>query len=166
MLRQSRSIVRRRGSFLVTETHHGFVCAGSGVDGSNAPDENTVVLLPVDPDASAERLRAGIEQASGRRVGVIVSDSFGRAWRRGSVDVAVGVAGVRTIHDLRGQPDNRGRELKMTLIAVADEIAGAAELVMSKSRRVPAVIVRGVADLLGPGRATELVRTPEVDLFR
>jgi coenzyme F420-0:L-glutamate ligase/coenzyme F420-1:gamma-L-glutamate ligase len=124
------------------------------------------VVLPVDPDRSAESLRARLAEHAGCRLGVIISDSFGRAWRRGSVDVAIGAAGVRPIHDLRGQPDDRGRILHMTLIAVADEIAGAAELVMGKSRRIPAVIVRGVPSLLGEGRAAELVRSREVDLFR
>ena len=166
ILQQSRSIVRRRGAFLITETHHGFVCAGSGVDASNAPDDETVVLLPCDPDRSADVLRARLAEASGCELGVVISDSFGRAWRRGSVDVAIGVAGLRPIQDLRGQPDHRARPLRWTIIAVADEIAGAAELVMGKARHIPAVIVRGVGELLGRGRGGELVRAREVDLFR
>jgi coenzyme F420-0:L-glutamate ligase/coenzyme F420-1:gamma-L-glutamate ligase len=166
ILDQARAIVRRRGSFLITETHHGFVCAASGVDASNAPDDDTVVLLPTDPDASAQRLRSAVAESTGARVGVIISDSFGRAWRRGSVDVAIGAAGVRTVADLRGEGDDRGRPLTMTFIAIADEIAGAAELVMGKARRVPAVVVRGADAFIGEDRASTLVRSRDSDLFR
>ena len=166
VLRESSAIVRRRGSFLVTETPHGFVCAGSGVDVSNTTDDDTVVLLPQDPDRSAGGLRERLEEQSGRRLAVVVTDSFGRAWRRGSVDVAVGISGLTAIQDLRGTLDHRGRPLRMSLIAIADEVAAAAELVMRKARRVPVVVARGLDDLLGEGRGSDLVRARELDLFR
>ena len=150
---------------MIAETRHGFVCASAGVDASNAPEDGTLVLLPLDPDASAARIRARLVELTGVDVGVIVSDSFGRAWRQGTTDVALGVAGLTPLRDLRGTTDARGRELRSTQIAVADEIAGAAELVMGKARRVPAAIVRGV-DARGDGTAAELVMPRERDLFR
>ena len=143
ILRESRELVRARGSLLITETRHGFVCASAGVDASNAKGPGTVILLPVDPDASAQDLRAGIRERTGVEVGVIVSDSFGRAWRQGTTDVALGVAGLEPLQDLRGRRDSMGYELHTTQIAVADEIAGAAELVMGKTDGIPAAIVRG-----------------------
>jgi coenzyme F420-0:L-glutamate ligase/coenzyme F420-1:gamma-L-glutamate ligase len=165
MLRETARVVRSRPPLLIAETRHGFVCASAGVDSSNAPDAGTVVLLPADPDASAERLRAQLAELTGRTVGVIVSDSFGRAWRQGTTDVAIGVAGVRPLLDLRGERDATGYELHATQIAVADELAGAAELVMGKTAGVPAAIVRGV-DAAGEGSAKELVMPPDRDLFR
>jgi coenzyme F420-0:L-glutamate ligase/coenzyme F420-1:gamma-L-glutamate ligase len=150
---------------VIAETRHGFVCASAGVDASNAPGEGRLVLLPLDPDGSARRLRAQLLRLAGADVGVIVSDSFGRAWRQGTTDVALGVAGIAPLRDLRGTVDTRGRELRTTQIAVADEIAGAAELVMGKAGRVPAAIVRGV-DARGDGSAAELVMPRERDLFR
>jgi coenzyme F420-0:L-glutamate ligase/coenzyme F420-1:gamma-L-glutamate ligase len=165
ILRESARIVRMRPPLVIAETRHGFVCASAGVDASNAPETDAVVLLPSDPDASAERIRARLSELSGRRIGVLVTDSFGRAWRQGTTDVAIGAAGVRTLLDLRGQYDRVGYELHATVIAVADEIAGAAELVMGKTDGVPAVVVRG-PDLLGPGAARELVMPAERDLFR
>ena len=158
-------IVRRRGGFVIAETRHGFVCASAGVDSSNAPEAGRLVLLPLDPDASAERLRAGLLERSGRDVGIIVSDSFGRPWRHGTTDVAIGTAGIEPLLDLRGTRDPVGYELRSTTIAVADEIAGAAELVMGKTAGVPAAIVRGL-DVAGEGRATDLVMPRERDLFR
>ena len=158
-------VVRSRPPLLIAETRHGFVCASAGVDASNAPEPGTVVLLPLDPDASAARLRAALEALTGVRLGVVVSDSFGRAWRQGTTDVALGAAGIVTLLDLRGRRDMSGYELHATQIAVADEIAGAAELVMGKTGGVPAAIVRGV-ELAGDGTAAELVMPAERDLFR
>jgi len=158
-------VVRSRPPLLIAETRHGFVCASAGVDASNAPEAGTLVLLPVDPDASAARLRAALETLGGVRLGVVVSDSFGRAWRQGTTDVALGAAGIVTLLDLRGRRDATGYELHATQIAVADEIAGAAELVMGKTDGVPAAIVRGL-DAAGAGTAAELVMPAERDLFR
>jgi coenzyme F420-0:L-glutamate ligase/coenzyme F420-1:gamma-L-glutamate ligase len=165
ILRESREIVRSRPPLVIAETRHGFVCASAGVDASNTPDDDRLVLLPLDPDASARRLRERLVELAGVDVGVIVSDSFGRAWRQGTTDVALGVAGITPLLDLRGTTDARGRELRTTQIAVADELAGAAELVMGKAWRVPAAIVRGI-DLRGDGSASELVMPRDRDLFR
>jgi coenzyme F420-0:L-glutamate ligase / coenzyme F420-1:gamma-L-glutamate ligase len=165
VLQEAVRIVRSRPPLVIAETRHGFVCASAGVDASNARGAGTVVLLPLDPDASAERLRAAFRERTGADVGVIVSDSFGRAWRQGTTDVALGVAGLRPLLDLRGTVDPAGYELQATQIAVADELAGAAELVMGKTRGVPAAIVRGV-DVRGEGSGGELVMPPERDLFR
>jgi coenzyme F420-0:L-glutamate ligase/coenzyme F420-1:gamma-L-glutamate ligase len=165
IVRESREIVRSRPPLVIAETRHGFVCASAGVDASNAPGEDVLVLLPLDPDASARLLRERLARLSGVDVGVIVSDSFGRAWRQGTTDVALGVAGIAPLRDLRGTTDSRGRELRTTQIAVADEIAGAAELVLGKARHVPAAIVRGV-DVRGDGSAAELVMPRDRDLFR
>ena len=165
VLREAARIVRRRGGLVIAETRHGFVCASAGVDASNAPEPDTVVLLPVDPDASAARLRSRLRELTGRTVGVLVTDSFGRPWRHGTTDVAIGAAGLPVLLDLRGHRDRTGYELRSTLIAVADEIAGAAELVMGKTAGVPAAIVRGL-ELEGDGSARELVMPAERDLFR
>jgi coenzyme F420-0:L-glutamate ligase/coenzyme F420-1:gamma-L-glutamate ligase len=165
ILRESREVVRSRPPLVIAETRHGFVCASAGVDASNTPGEDLLVLLPVDPDASARRLRTRLSELSGADVGVVVSDSFGRAWRQGTTDVALGVAGIVPLRDLRGTTDASGHLLESTQIAVADEIAGAAELVLGKARRVPAAIVRGV-DARGDGSAAELVMPRERDLFR
>ncbi len=165
ILGESVRLVRTRPPFVIAETRHGFVCASAGVDSSNAPEAGTLVLLPLDPDASAARLRAALRERSGREVGVVVSDSFGRPWRHGTTDVAIGAAGITPLLDLRGTRDPAGYELRTTAIAVADEIAGAAELVMGKVAGVPGAIVRGL-DVAGDGRATDLVMPPERDLFR
>jgi coenzyme F420-0:L-glutamate ligase / coenzyme F420-1:gamma-L-glutamate ligase len=165
VLRETARIVRRRDGFVIAETRHGFVCASAGVDASNAPAPGMVVLLPCDPDSSAARLRERVRELTGRTVGVIVSDSFGRAWRQGTTDVAIGAAGLPVLLDLRGQRDRVGYELHATAIAVADQIAGAAELVMGKTAGVPAAIVRGLV-LEGEGTARELVMPAERDLFR
>lgn len=165
ILQESVEVVRSRPPLVITETRHGFVCASAGVDASNAKGPGTVVLLPIDPDASAAGLRLRLGEQTGVTPGVIVSDSFGRAWRQGTTDVALGVAGISALRDLRGTHDTRGYELRSTMIAVADEIAGAAELVMGKDRGVPAAIVRGV-EAPGDGRAADLVMPRDRDLFR
>jgi coenzyme F420-0:L-glutamate ligase/coenzyme F420-1:gamma-L-glutamate ligase len=165
VLREAVRIVRMRPGLIIAETRHGFVCAGAGVDASNASERGSVVLLPDDPDASARRLRAALEERFGVQVGVVVTDTFGRAWREGIVNVAIGVAGIAPLTDLRGRHDGNGYELHATVIAVADEIAAAAELVMGKTRAVPAAIVRGL-DVLGEGSARDLVMAAERDLFR
>jgi coenzyme F420-0:L-glutamate ligase / coenzyme F420-1:gamma-L-glutamate ligase len=152
-------LVRTRPPLVIAETRHGFVCASAGVDHSNAGAAGTLVLLPLDPDASARRLAGRLA------VAVIISDSFGRPFRQGTTDVAVGVAGLKPLLDLRGVRDSAGYELRTTTIAVADEIAGAAELVMGKTSRIPAAIVRGL-DLRGEGSARDLVMPAERDLFR
>jgi coenzyme F420-0:L-glutamate ligase/coenzyme F420-1:gamma-L-glutamate ligase len=157
--------VRSRPPLVIAETRHGFVCASAGVDASNAKGPDTLVLLPLDPDASARGLRDRIRELAGVEVGVIVSDSFGRAWRRGTTDIALGLAGLVPLLDLVGTRDSQGYELHATEIAVADEIAGAAELVMGKTRGIPAAIVRGL-DVAGDGAATDLVMPRDRDLFR
>jgi coenzyme F420-0:L-glutamate ligase/coenzyme F420-1:gamma-L-glutamate ligase len=165
ILDESVRIVRTRPPLVIAETRHGFVCASAGVDSSNAPGPEAVVLLPEDPDASARRIRNRLRELTGAQVGVIVSDSFGRAWRQGTTDVAVGLAGIRPLLDLEGIRDPAGYELHATVIAVADELAGAAELVMGKTDGIPAAIVRGV-DARGEGDARDLVIPAERDLFR
>jgi coenzyme F420-0:L-glutamate ligase / coenzyme F420-1:gamma-L-glutamate ligase len=165
ILQETARVVRSRPPLLIAQTHHGFICASAGVDASNAPEVGSVVLLPEDPDASAARLRARFAEVTGREVAVLVSDSFGRAWRQGTTDIAIGVAGMSPLLDLHGERDPAGYELHATTIAVADEITGAAQLVMGKLDRVPAAIVRGL-NLTGEGSAQELVMPPERDLFR
>jgi coenzyme F420-0:L-glutamate ligase/coenzyme F420-1:gamma-L-glutamate ligase len=163
---ESVRILRRRGDLLISETRHGFVCANAGVDLSNV-DEGWAALLPLDADRSARRIRDAIKGNVGVDVGVIVSDTFGRAWRIGLTDVAIGVAGIAAVVDLRGQRDANGRELKVTEIAVADEIASAAELVMGKATGVAAAIVRGLDPAwFRDASVRELVRPPSEDLFR
>jgi coenzyme F420-0:L-glutamate ligase / coenzyme F420-1:gamma-L-glutamate ligase len=164
VLREAQRVVRTRGSLVIAETRHGFICASSGVDASNTPEPGTLVLLPVDPDASAARLRARVHELTGREVGVVVSDSFGRPWRQGTTDVAIGAAGVEVLRDLKGEPDPTGYELRSTVIAIADEIAGAAELVMGKLDRTPVAVVRGF-DAAGEGAARDLVMPAERNLF-
>jgi coenzyme F420-0:L-glutamate ligase/coenzyme F420-1:gamma-L-glutamate ligase len=165
ILREARAVRRRRDDLVIAETPHGFVCASAGVDRSNAPGEGWVVLLPEDPDASAARIRATLAERFGVAPAVIVSDSFGRAWRQGTTDVAIGVAGMHPLLDLRGTQDMRGYMLAATVIAVADELAGAAELVMGKANSVPAALIRGYRAPPGEGTARELVMPPERDLF-
>jgi coenzyme F420-0:L-glutamate ligase / coenzyme F420-1:gamma-L-glutamate ligase len=165
ILSESREIVRARPPLVIAETRHGFVCASAGVDASNAKGPDTLVLLPLDPDTSAERLRDRIRELTGVDVGVVVSDSFGRAWRTGTTDVALGVAGLTAVVDLDGQRDSTGYELHATQIAVADEIAGAAQLVMGKLDGIPAAIVRGLR-VRGDGRGSDLLMPRERDLFR
>jgi coenzyme F420-0:L-glutamate ligase / coenzyme F420-1:gamma-L-glutamate ligase len=165
VFREARAVRRRRGDLVIAETEHGFVCASAGVDRSNAPGEGIVVLLPRDPDASARGIREALAARFGLAPAVVVSDSFGRAWRQGTTDVAIGVAGMRPLVDLRGTTDTRGYTLSATVIAVADELAGAAELAMGKTRGIPAVLVRGYRVPDGDGTARELVMPPERDLF-
>lgn len=163
---ESVRVLRRRGDLVISETRQGLVCANAGVDLSNV-DEGWASLLPVDPDRSARRIRNGVRAAAEVEVGVVVSDTFGRPWRQGLVDVAIGVAGLGALVDLRGTPDDRGRSLQVTEVAVADEVAAAAELVMGKTRGVPAAVVRGLDPAwLREGSAAELLRPPAEDLFR
>jgi coenzyme F420-0:L-glutamate ligase/coenzyme F420-1:gamma-L-glutamate ligase len=165
--REAVRVLRRRGDLVITETSHGFVCANAGVDLSNV-DIGQAALLPVDPDRSARRIRDGLRARLGVSVGVIVSDTFGRTWRRGVTDVAIGCAGVAAVVDLRGTADASGRELQVTEVCVADELAAAAELVMGKASGVPVAVVRGVdpAYLRESSVAAEIVRPPAEDLFR
>jgi coenzyme F420-0:L-glutamate ligase / coenzyme F420-1:gamma-L-glutamate ligase len=165
ILRESARVIRVRPPLIIVETRHGFVCASAGVDASNAKGEGTLILLPLDPDASAAGIREGLRERTGRDVGVIVSDSFGRPFRVGTTDVALGVAGLRPLLDLRGVHDRWGYELQATQIAVADELASAAELALGKVRNVPAAIIRGV-DFRGEGTGAEIVIPEERDLFR
>jgi coenzyme F420-0:L-glutamate ligase / coenzyme F420-1:gamma-L-glutamate ligase len=163
---ESVRVLRRRGDLIISETTHGFVCANAGVDLSNV-DEGWAALLPVDSDRSARRIRDALLATRGVEVAVLISDTFGRPWRQGLTDVAIGVAGLAAVVDLRGSTDARGRELQVTEVAVADEVAGAAELVMGKSAGVPVAIVRGLdPEWLRESSARELVRPPADDLFR
>jgi coenzyme F420-0:L-glutamate ligase/coenzyme F420-1:gamma-L-glutamate ligase len=165
ILRESREIVRMGGRALIVETHHGFICANAGVDQSNVGRKN-VALLPKDPDGSAQEIRKEIKRRTEKEPAVIISDSFGRAWRMGTVDVAVGVAGLKTIKDERGMTDRYGYQLKAAVAAIADEIAAAAELVMGKRDGVPVVIVRGCEFEREEGSVKELLRAEAEDLFR
>jgi len=165
ILDESAEVVRTRPPLVIAETRHGFVCASAGVDASNAKGPGTLVLLPLDPDASARRLRDGLRALTARDVGVIVSDSFGRAWRQGTTDVALGVAGIEALRDLNGTRDAAGYTLHATQIAVADELAGAAELVLGKANATPVAVARGL-DVRGGGSGRDLVMPPERDLFR
>jgi coenzyme F420-0:L-glutamate ligase/coenzyme F420-1:gamma-L-glutamate ligase len=165
VLRQSRRIVRMERGVIISETHHGLVCANAGVDCSNVGGDRAT-LLPSDPDASAERLRAGLSAASGVAIGVVISDTFGRAWREGQTNIAIGLAGVEALRHFEGQVDPTGYELRVTMLATADELASAAELVMGKVDGVPVALVRGLERALGPGSASELVRPAGADLFR
>lgn len=165
ILDEAAELVRVRPPLLIARTRHGFVCGSAGVNASNAPEPETVVLLPVDPDASASRLREELRERTGAEVGVIVTDSFGRPWRAATTDVAIGAAGVEVVRDLHGARDPAGYELHATRIALADEIAGAAQLVFGKLDRVPVAVVRGL-EVRGDGRGADLVIPPETDLFR
>lgn len=171
VLSESREVLRAERGVLITETKHGFVCANAGIDASNLPDDGTVCLLPANPDASARRIKQELLTAlePGPRLAVVISDSFGRAWRLGQAEVAIGCAGLVPLDDWRGRKDAQGRELKATAIAVADEVAAAADLVRDKTAGVPAVVVRGLERYVtaedGPGAAA-LRRPPEEDLFR
>jgi coenzyme F420-0:L-glutamate ligase/coenzyme F420-1:gamma-L-glutamate ligase len=164
ILREAKRVVRVRAPLVICETRHGFICASAGVDQSNTPEPGTLVLLPVDPDASAVALRETIRERSGREVGVLITDSFGRPWRQGTTDIALGAAGIEVMQELTGEHDPVGYELKATVIAIADELAGAAQLVAGKLDRVPVVIIRGL-DVRGDGKATDIPIPPERDLF-
>ena len=164
ILGEAKSIIRERGPLLITETLHGFICASAGVDHSNAPGPGMLVLLPLDPDASARRIRDRVHELTGRSVGVVITDSFGRPFRHGTTDVAIGIAGIPAILDLRGTTDRAGYELRASRTAIADEIAAASDLVRGKADGVPAVVVRGL-QLPGDGTAQELLIEREFDLF-
>jgi coenzyme F420-0:L-glutamate ligase/coenzyme F420-1:gamma-L-glutamate ligase len=166
VLRETKRLVRMDQRTLIAETQHGFVCAHAGVDESNVAGEDTVALLPVDADASARQLREGIRAQTGVELAVIISDTFGRPWREGLVNVAIGLAGLEPMKDYRGLPDTEGRVLKVTSLAVADELASAAELVMGKLDKVPVAVIKGFTYPRGEGAAAQLVRRPEKDLFR
>lgn len=166
ILRESRRIVRQKGPVLITETHHGFVCANAGIDASNVGVEGTVSLLPEDPDASARTIRNTLRSAVGGDLAVIISDTFGRPWREGHTNVAIGLAGMSPFVDYVGQRDSFGYELRVSTLAVADELAAAAELVQNKLDGVPVALIRGYAYPKGEGSAREIVRDAERDLFR
>ena len=166
VLRESRRIVRMDRGIVISETHHGFVCANAGVDASNIPGDDTVCLLPVDPDASATRLRNALAKHPGFEVAVVISDSFGRAWRHGITDVAIGVAGMDPVADYRGKRDPYGYPMEASVLAVADELAAAAELVMGKTDGIPLAIVRGYSYSPASGSARDLLMPPERDMFR
>ncbi|HEX3834758.1 MAG TPA: coenzyme F420-0:L-glutamate ligase [Solirubrobacteraceae bacterium] len=169
VLDETREVRRAANGVLICVTHHGFVCANAGVDASNSTDDDTLILLPVDPDASARHLRTALRQQLGVAPAMLITDSFGRAWRHGQVDVAIGCAGLRGLEDWRGLTDARGRELKATWIAVADELAAAADLARAKDAMQPAVLVSGAGRHVtaedGPG-AVEMLRADSEDLFR
>jgi len=166
ILRESRRIVRQRGPLLIVETHNGLVCANAGVDRSNAPRPDTVVLLPSDPDRSASHLRHALEERTRARLGVIVADTMGRAWREGIVGTAIGASGVETLRDMTGAVDPSGYELSGTVVAVVDELAAAADLAFGKLDRVPFVLIRGYGTEDRDGSARQVIRRPERDLFR
>jgi coenzyme F420-0:L-glutamate ligase/coenzyme F420-1:gamma-L-glutamate ligase len=169
VLDQSHELLRAANGVLICRTHHGFVCANAGVDASNSPDGDTVIVLPGDPDASARRIRARLHELTGASVGVLITDSFGRAWRHGQCDVAIGCAGLAPLDDWRGRADSEGRELSATWLAVADAIASLADLARAKDSREPIVIVDGLERFVthedGPG-ALALLRPLDEDLFR
>ena len=166
VLRQSRRIVRMDRGVLIAETHHGFICANAGVDQSNIEGEEVVAVLPIDPDASARAIRQDLRERLGVEVAVIISDTFGRPWRDGIVNVAIGLSGMQAIKNYIGQLDAQGYELRVTSLAVADELAAAAELVMNKLDNVPVAVIRGYDYPRGEGSLTQLIRAPERDLFR
>ncbi|CAN5722254.1 coenzyme F420-0:L-glutamate ligase [soil metagenome] len=166
VLRESRRIVRMDRGIIISETTHGFVCANAGVDASNVPGDETVCLLPLDPDASAARLRDSLHERTGLELAIIISDSFGRPWRQGITDVAIGAAGINPLADYRGQTDPGGNPLEASVLAVADELAGAAELVMGKIDAVPVAIIRNYAYHVGLETAQDLLMEPGKDLFR
>jgi coenzyme F420-0:L-glutamate ligase / coenzyme F420-1:gamma-L-glutamate ligase len=165
VLRESRRILRS-DRVLITETHHGFVCANAGVDHSNVPGEDMVTLLPRDPDGSAERLAKELSKKAGKRIAVIVSDTFGRPWRLGLTNVAIGASGLPVLLDLRGTKDREGKPLTATILAVADELASAAGLLMGKSDGIPAVLIRGYHYKPASDKAAQIIRPASEDLFR
>lgn len=165
VLRECRRIVRMDRGVLVVETHHGFICANGGVDSSNV-GPGRVALLPRDPDASAAQVRRGLQELAGVQPAVIISDSFGRPWREGTVDVALGVAGLEPLIDYRGKEDPFGYEMRASVAAVADELASAGELVLGKTRKIPVALVAGFNSKSEEGRGLQLIRPPEADIFR
>ncbi|HKU58968.1 MAG TPA: coenzyme F420-0:L-glutamate ligase [Gaiellaceae bacterium] len=165
ILLEAKRVIRERGALVIAETRHGFICASAGVDHSNAPEEDMLVLLPLDPDASAREIRGRLRDLAGVTVGVVVTDSFGRPFRQGTTDVAIGVAGIPALLDLRGTTDRIGYVLRSSRVAIADEIAAAADLSRGKAEGVPVVVLRGL-ELEGDGTAQDIVIAPELDLFR
>jgi coenzyme F420-0:L-glutamate ligase / coenzyme F420-1:gamma-L-glutamate ligase len=167
ILRETRKIIRMRAGHLITETRHGFICANAGVDVSNvAKGKDTVTLLPLNPDASADHIGKTIRKLTGKTIPVIITDTFGRAWRMGQVNFAIGISGMKPIHDYRGTRDMYRHTLHVTEIAVADELASAGELVMNKADKIPAALVRGYKIERGKGTSKDLLRPEEMDLFR
>lgn len=166
ILRETKKIIRMKAGHLITETKHGFICANAGIDQSNVGTGDSVTILPRDSDASADRIRKTIHHMTGKTVPVVITDTFGRAWRMGQVNFAIGVSGLKPIHDYRGTKDMYKRKLQVTEIAVADELACAAELVMNKADRVPVAVIRGYKAPRGHGRVKNLIRPEEFDLFR
>jgi coenzyme F420-0:L-glutamate ligase/coenzyme F420-1:gamma-L-glutamate ligase len=166
VLQQSRRIVKMDRGVLITETHHGFICANAGVDQSNIEGEEVVAVLPPDPDASARAIRQALRERLGFDVAVIISDTFGRPWRHGLVNIAIGLSGIEAIKDYTGQLDAQGYELRVTALAIADELAAAAELVMNKLDNVPVAVIRGYEYPHGEGSLAQLLRAAERDLFR
>jgi coenzyme F420-0:L-glutamate ligase/coenzyme F420-1:gamma-L-glutamate ligase len=162
---EASAIIRRRGDTIIAQTRHGFICANAGVDRSNVTGDRAV-LLPLDPDRSAHGIRMKVRAATGIDVPVIISDTFGRSWRRGQTDVAIGVSGLNATDDLRGTADANGRVMEATEIAIIDELAAAADLAMGKATQIPVVLIRGLAWQPGEGRATDLVRPASEDMFR
>lgn len=165
-LRESRAVIRRKNGVLITETHHGFLCANSGIDVSNVDGGQHALLLPQDPDRSAKQIRRDLKRQTSMSIPVIITDSFGRPWREGLIDFAIGIAGLKPLRDDRGRIDPHGYKLKASVEAVADELACAAGLVCGKLHRTPACIIRGFRYDDGPGAVTELLRSPATDLFR
>jgi coenzyme F420-0:L-glutamate ligase/coenzyme F420-1:gamma-L-glutamate ligase len=165
ILRETSRMVRMQKSHLITQTKHGFICANAGVDRSNVPGKSNVILLPEDPDKSALLIRDRIYELTKRNVAIIISDTFGRPWRLGYVNVAIGVAGMKPLKDYRGIKDMYNRTLNVTMMAVADELASTAELVMNKTDRIPVAIIRGYSYPKGDGSAKDLIRPPELDMF-
>jgi len=166
VLQQSRRIVKMDRGVLITETHHGFICANAGVDQSNIEGEEVVAVLPPDPDASARAIRQALRERLGFDVAVIISDTFGRPWRHGLVNIAIGLSGIEAIKDYTGQLDAQGYELRVSSLAIADELAATAELVMNKLDNVPVAVIRGYDYPHGEGSLAQLIRAPERDLFR
>ncbi len=166
VLDEAVEVIRRRGDLIIAKTSHGFICANAGIDRSNVGADNTVILLPLDPDRSAHGIRMRVLAITGVDCPVVVSDTFGRPWRRGLTDVAIGVSGIEPIDDLRGTQDMYGRDLDVTEVAVADELAAAADLVMGKASGTPAAIIRGWAHRRGEGRVRDVIRPAAEDLFR
>ena len=166
VLRQSRRIVKMDRGVLITETHHGLICANAGMDQSNIEGEEAVAVLPPDPDASARTIRAGLKARAGVDVAVIIADTFGRPWRDGIANVAIGLSGMLAVRDYTGMLDDQGYELRVTALAVADELSSAAELVMNKLDKVPVALIRGYDYPRGEGKVSDLMRDPAFDLFR
>jgi coenzyme F420-0:L-glutamate ligase/coenzyme F420-1:gamma-L-glutamate ligase len=165
VLRETARIIRMKGRALIVETHHGHVCANAGVDFSNVKD-GYVTLLPIDPNSSAKRIREKLEAITGKKLAIIITDTWGRAWRLGQVDFAIGISGMLAFRDYRGETDYMGHELNVTNIAIADELAAAAELVKGKSSGIPVVVIRGYDYPEGDGKASDIIRPIEEDLFR